>query len=197
MPESPIRKLAPYAEEAKKKGRKVYHLNIGQPDIRTPEIALDAVKNLEDKVIESRQNASGTVIRRRRECVECGYRFTSYEHIEEKKLKVIKRDGRREPFDLAKLEVGIQKSLEKRPVSQEVIEEMLHSIEDEAMLKTRSSHELLASELGEMVLRRLYVIDRVAYVRFASVYRMFDNVDEFIRAIEDLSQHNGEAAKSK
>ena len=150
--------------------------------------------SIEDKVIESRQNASGTVIRRRRECVECGYRFTSYEHIEEKKLKVIKRDGRREPFDLAKLEVGIQKSLEKRPVSQEVIEKMLHSIEDEAMLKTRSSHELSASELGEMVLRKLYAIDRVAYVRFASVYRMFDNVEEFIRAIEDLSQKNGEAA---
>ena len=152
--------------------------------------------SIEDKVIESRQNASGTVIRRRRECVECGYRFTSYEHIEEKKLKVIKRDGRREPFDLAKLEVGIQKSLEKRPISQEVIEEMLHSIEDEAMLKTRSGQELSASELGEMVLRKLYAIDRVAYVRFASVYRMFDNVDEFIRAIEDLSQANGET-KSK
>ena len=147
---------------------------------------------IEDKVIESRQNASGTVIRRRRECVECGYRFTSYEHIEEKKLKVIKRDGRREPFELQKLEVGIQKSLEKRPVSQEVIENMLHQIEDEAMLKTRSSHELSASELGEMVLRKLYAIDRVAYVRFASVYRMFDNVEEFIRAIEDLSHRNGD-----
>ena len=96
--------------------------------------------------------------------MECGYRFTSYEHIEEKKLKVVKRDGRREPFDLAKLEVGIQKSLEKRPVSQEVIEEMLHGIEDEAILKARSSHELSTSELGEMVLAKLYAIDRVAYV---------------------------------
>ena len=148
---------------------------------------------IEDKVIESRQNASGTVIRRRRECAGCGYRFTSYEHIEEKKLKVIKRDGRREPFDLRKLELGIQKSLEKRPVSEEVIESMLHQIEDEAMLKTRSSHELSASDLGDMVLQKLYAIDRVAYVRFASVYRMFDDVDEFIRAIEDLSQKNGDA----
>jgi transcriptional repressor NrdR len=152
---------------------------------------------IEDKVIESRQNASGTVIRRRRECVDCGYRFTSYEHIEEKKLKVIKRDGRREPFDLAKLEVGIQKSLEKRPVSQEIIEQMLHGIEDEAMLKTRSSHELSTAELGEMVLLKLYAIDRVAYVRFASVYRMFDNVEEFIRAIEDLSQKSEETAIEK
>jgi transcriptional repressor NrdR len=146
---------------------------------------------IEDKVIESRQNASGTVIRRRRECDECGYRFTSYEHIEEKKLKVVKRDGRRESFDLRKLEVGIQKSLEKRPVSQEVVEKILQRIEDEAMLKAKSSHELSASDIGEMVLRELYAVDRVAYVRFASVYRMFDNVDEFIRAIEDLAQSNG------
>ena len=153
---------------------------------------------IEDKVIESRQNASGTVIRRRRECDECGYRFTSYEHIEEKKLKVVKRDGRREPFDLRKLEVGIQKSLEKRPISQEVVEKILQRIEDEAMLKAKSSHELSASDIGEMVLRELYAVDRVAYVRFASVYRMFDNVDEFIRAIEDLAQSNGaESVKDK
>jgi len=151
---------------------------------------------IEDRVIESRQNASGTVIRRRRECAECGYRFTSYEHIEEKKLKVIKRDGRRAPFDLDKLEAGIQKSLEKRPVSQEVIEEILHGIEDEAMLKARSSHEISSSDLGEMVLQKLHAVDRVAYVRFASVYRMFANVDEFIREIEDLAHKNsGEKAQ--
>jgi len=147
---------------------------------------------IEDKVIESRQNVSGTIIRRRRECIECDYRFTSYEHIEEKKLKVIKRDGRREPFDLDKLEAGIQKSLEKRPVSQEVVEKILLSIEDEAMLKAKSSHELSTSVLGEMVLQKLYEVDRVAYVRFASVYRMFENVDEFIQAIEDLAHENSE-----
>ena len=147
---------------------------------------------IEDKVIESRQNASGTVIRRRRECDECGYRFTSYEHIEEKKLKIVKRDGRREPFDLGKLEVGIQKSLEKRPISQEVVEQILQRVEDEAMLKAKSSHELSASDIGEMVLRELYAVDRVAYVRFASVYRMFENVDEFIRAIEELAHSNGD-----
>ena len=146
---------------------------------------------IEDRVIESRQNASGTVIRRRRECVECGYRFTSYEHLEEKKLKVIKRDGRREPLDLEKLEAGIQKSLEKRPVSQGVVEDILQSIEDEAMLRARSSHEISTSDLGEMVLQKLYAVDRVAYVRFASVYRMFENVDEFIQAIEDLAHKNG------
>jgi len=151
---------------------------------------------IEDRVIESRQNASGTVIRRRRECVECGYRFTSYEQIEEKKLKVVKRDGRRETFDLDKLEAGIQKSLEKRPVSQEEIEKILHSIEDEAMLAAKSSHEISTSQLGEMVLQKLYTVDRVAYVRFASVYRMFENVDEFLQAIEDLAHRNGGAEKT-
>ena len=145
---------------------------------------------IDDRVIESRQNASGTIIRRRRECNNCGYRFTSYENIEEKKLKVIKRDGRREHFDLMKLELGIQKSLEKRPVSQETVEAMLHQIEDEATMKARNSHEISTSKLGEMILRELYKIDRVAYVRFASVYRMFENVEEFIKAIEDLVQED-------
>ncbi len=143
--------------------------------------------SIEDRVIESRQNTTGTVIRRRRECGVCSYRFTSYEHIEEKPLKVIKRDGRREPFDLRKLELGIQKSLEKRPVSQQVVEEMLHEIEDGAVLKAKNNREISTEEIGEMVLEKLYDIDRVAYVRFASVYRMFDNVEEFLLAIEELA----------
>lgn len=142
---------------------------------------------LEDKVLESRQNSSGASIRRRRECLGCGYRFTSYERIEEKPLMIVKRDGRREPFDIHKLERGIQKSLEKRPVSQTTIEELLHRLEDEAMLKGKKSHELAAEDLGEMVLKSIYEVDRVAYVRFASVYRMFENVDEFIKEIEKLS----------
>ena len=144
--------------------------------------------SIDDRVIESRQNASGTVIRRRRECNECGYRFTSYENIEEKKLKVVKRDGRREPFDIRKLEAGVQKSLEKRPVSQEIVDQMLQQIEDEAAMSAPNSHEVSAQVLGEMVLGKLYTIDRVAYVRFASVYRMFENVEEFIKAIEGLAQ---------
>ena len=151
--------------------------------------------SIDDRVIESRQNATGTVIRRRRECVDCSYRFTSYEHIEEKKLKVIKRDARREPFDLAKLEVGIQKSLEKRPVSQKVVEEMLHEIEDDAVIKARNNHEISTEEIGEMVLSKLYNIDRVAYVRFASVYRMFNNVEEFVHAIEELTSNSGGGTK--
>jgi transcriptional repressor NrdR len=143
--------------------------------------------SLEDKVIESRQNTSGTSIRRRRECVSCGFRFTSYEHIEEKQLMVVKRDGRREPFDISKLERGIQKSLEKRPIPQASVEEILHQLEDEAAMKGKSSHEIDAQELGEMVLTKLYGLDRVAYVRFASVYRMFDNIEEFVNEIEKLS----------
>ncbi len=154
----------------------------GRQHMRCPHCA-----GIEDRVIESRQNATGSAIRRRRECFKCGYRFTSYEHIVEKKLKVVKRDGRREPFDLEKLEIGITKSLEKRPVSEKTIEEMLHNIEDEAILKASSNNEISTEMIGQMVLEKLYDVDRVAYVRFASVYRMFDKVEEFIQAIEDLA----------
>ena len=142
---------------------------------------------MQDKVIESRPNNDGTAIRRRRECLKCGYRFTSYEHIDEKPLKVVKRDGRRENFDRTKLERGIQVALEKRPVPQSIVEEMLNNIEDDAIMLAKNTHEISASDLGEKVLERLYNIDRVAYVRFASVYRMFENVEEFIREIERLS----------
>ena len=143
---------------------------------------------VEDRVVESRQNASGTSIRRRRECLSCGYRFTSYERIEEKPLMVIKRDDRREPFSINKIEQGIQRSLQKRPVSQKDIEEMLHCIEDEAALISKNSREIRTEEIGDMVLKKLYELDGVAYVRFASVYRMFDNVGEFIQEIEKLTR---------
>ena len=141
----------------------------------------------EDRVLESRQNAAGTSIRRRRECLSCGYRFTSYEHIEEKQLMVVKRDGRRQPFDLKKLERGIQISLEKRPVPQLTVEGLLHQIEEEAAMFAKSTHEITSKDLGEMVLEKLYTVDRVAYVRFASVYKLFDDVDQFIDEIGHLS----------
>ena len=140
-----------------------------------------------DKVIESRPNIDGTSVRRRRECLACGYRFTSYEHIEEKPLRVIKRDGRRENFERIKLARGIKISREKRPVAQSVIEGVIQSIEDEAIMKAKNTGEITSSVLGEMVLEKLFDIDRVAYVRFASVYRMFENVEEFIREIGKLS----------
>ncbi|MCF7929578.1 MAG: transcriptional regulator NrdR [Spirochaetales bacterium] len=145
--------------------------------------------NLDDKVLESRQNSSGTVIRRRRECLACGYRFTSYERIEEKPLMIVKNDGTREIFDIGKLERGVRRALEKRPVSQQQVEELLQAVEDEAMIKGRSSREIDSRVLGELVLNRLYELDQVAYVRFASVYKRFEAVDEFRREIEHLEQH--------
>jgi len=143
--------------------------------------------SLEDKVVESRTLSSGDAIRRRRECTECGYRFTSYERIEEKQLMVIKRTGdRREPFSRQKLERGIQRALEKRPVSQVEIENIINEIEDDAVMKGRGSHEITSHEVGEMVLKKLYAADKVAYIRFASVYRNFEDVEQFIHEIETL-----------
>lgn len=142
--------------------------------------------SLEDKVLESRTLAGGESIRRRRECLSCGYRFTSYERIEEKQLMVVKSDGRREPFDRSKLERGIQRACEKRNISQNTIEELINDIEDQAAMWGKTTHEVSSRQLGEMVLTKLHDLDKVAYVRFASVYRKFSDVDEFIREIESL-----------
>ncbi len=144
-------------------------------------------ESLNDKVIESRQNISGTSIRRRRECSACGYRFTSYEKVEEVPLMVVKKDETRQPFDLKKLERGIQRAIEKRPVSQVSVDRMLHDIEDKANLKGKSSHEVSSIDLGEMVMTRLFELDKVSYVRFASVYRHFENVEEFVKIIDTFS----------
>jgi len=142
--------------------------------------------SLDDRVIDSRTLANGESIRRRRECLSCGYRFTSYEKIEEKPLMVIKRDNRREPFDREKLERGIRRALEKRPVSQMTIENILNEIEDEAAVQSKGSNEISSTVLGELVLSRLYAIDMVAYVRFASVYRKFETLSEFIETIHEI-----------
>ena len=144
---------------------------------------------MDDKVLESRQNSSGSTIRRRRECLSCGYRFTSYERIEEKPFMVIKRDGRREPFDIKKVERGIRITTEKRNVSQETIEQVLQDIEDEVVLAAGTKREVTSRAIGEVALRQLYNIDTVAYIRFASVYRAFDNVAQFIEEIEQIT-HN-------
>lgn len=140
----------------------------------------------DDKVLESRTMANGDSIRRRRECVSCGYRFTSYERIEEKTFMVVKRDGRREPFDKSKLGKGIERALEKRPVSLDEIENILTDIEDAAVMKGKGSREISSSELGDLVLEKLYSVDKVAYIRFASVYRHFENLDEFINEVKKL-----------
>ena len=141
---------------------------------------------IEDKVLESRTLANGESMRRRRECLACGYRFTSYERIEEKRLMVIKNDGRREVFEREKLERGIQRACEKRNISQNTIEEMINDIEDEAAMSGKSTHEITSREIGELVLKKLYGKDSVAYIRFASVYRQFKDVGEFVREIASI-----------
>ena len=137
--------------------------------------------------------ASGEAIRRRRECVSCGYRFTSYEKIDEKPFMVVKSDGkRREPFDRTKLERGIVRALEKRPVSPSMIENIVNDIEDQAIMKGKTNREILTSELGELVLKRLQHVDKVAYIRFASVYKHFENLDEFINEVNSLEGEKSE-----
>ena len=143
------------------------------------------------KVIDSRILASGSKIRRRRECTDCGYRFTSYESVEERQLMVVKKDGRRQPFDRQKLERGLTRALEKRPFSNAAIENLLNEIEDAVAIEGKRDGEIASSRLGEIVLDKLYKTDKVAYIRFASVYRHFDNLDEFILAIKKAEETNG------
>lgn len=143
--------------------------------------------SMDDRVTDSRTLANGESIRRRRECLACGFRFTSYERIEEKPLMVVKRDGRREPFDRQKLERGLQRALEKRPVSQMTIENIINEIEDEAAMLGKGANEIQSTDIGEMTLHKLYALDKVAYIRFASVYRKFESMDEFMVEIGRLA----------
>jgi transcriptional repressor NrdR len=142
--------------------------------------------NIDDKVVESRTLADGDAVRRRRECNGCGYRFTSYERIEDKQLMVIKRDGRREPFDRNKIERGVQRALEKRPFSQMNIENLVNEVEDQAAMLGKINREIASAAIGSLVLERLGAIDKVAYIRFASVYRHFENLEEFVKEIQKM-----------
>ncbi len=144
--------------------------------------------SLDDKVIESRTMANGESIRRRRECSSCHYRFTSYERIEEKPFMVVKRDGRREPFDQDKLGRGIERALEKRPISTSMVDQIVTEIEDEAYARGKATREIATADLGEIVLRRLNKVDKVAYIRFASVYKHFNNLEEFITEVKTLGE---------
>jgi transcriptional repressor NrdR len=139
-------------------------------------------------VIDSRTLAGGDAVRRRRQCNSCGYRFTSYERIEERTVMVIKRDGRREPFDRAKIERGVRRSLEKRPVSQMEIEALVNDLEDQSALTARrgDAGEIASSAIGDLVLERLNVLDKIAYIRFAAVYRRFKDTEDFIKEIKRL-----------
>ena len=141
---------------------------------------------IEDKVIESRSLANGDAVRRRRECINCGYRFTSYEKIDERQFMVVKKDGRREPFDRQKLERGVVRALEKRPVSHMQIENLINEIEDETAILSTGSREISSSIIGNLLLERLGKLDKVAYIRFASVYKQFNDLDEFIDEIKKV-----------
>jgi len=138
----------------------------------------------EDKVVDSRATAEESAVRRRRECLKCGKRFTTYEYIEEVSLMVIKKDGRREPFDRKKVLSGIIKACEKRPISMEKMEDIV--IQIERAIQKKSDREVSASRIGELVMERLKVLDDVAYVRFASVYRQFKDVGQFMVELKDI-----------
>ena len=138
----------------------------------------------EDKVIDSRSSNEDKSVRRRRECIQCKRRYTTYEYIEEIPLMVIKKDGSREAFDRNKIISGILKACEKRPVSMEKVEAVVDKIEKE--LQRSMDKEIKAGEIGELVMDSLHKLDEVAYVRFASVYRQFKDINQFMKELKDL-----------
>jgi transcriptional repressor NrdR len=135
-------------------------------------------------VVDSREGKDGRVIRRRRECLKCAKRFTSYERIDEIPLMVIKKDDRREPFDRNKIMAGLRRACEKRPVSTAAMEQVIDEIEQ--MLQDSPEREIPTVAIGEKVMERLRTLDSVAYVRFASVYRQFQDVDQFMRELKEI-----------
>ncbi len=139
---------------------------------------------LGDKVVDSRESKEGEVIRRRRECLSCGRRFTSYERIDEIPYMVIKKDGRRERFERQKLIAGLLKACEKRPVSVSSLEAIADRVE--STLQDRAEKEMSTDEIGAFVMEELKGLDKVAYVRFASVYRHFRDIGEFMNELKDL-----------
>ncbi len=143
----------------------------------------------ENKVIDSRESHEGAVIRRRRECLECKRRFTTYERVEELNPLVIKKDGRREAFDREKVLSGLKKACEKRPVSVDQLEEVISDIE--RRLQETGEKEVASNFIGEEVMRRLPQLDEVAYVRFASVYRSFRDIAEFMSELKELLDDQG------
>lgn len=140
--------------------------------------------HLGDKVVDSRESKEGEVIRRRRECLNCGRRFTSYERIDEIPYMVVKKDGSRERFERQKLIAGLLKACEKRPVSVAALEGVADRVE--AALQERPEREMGTTEIGSFVMSELKQLDKVAYVRFASVYRHFRDIGEFMTELKDL-----------
>jgi transcriptional repressor NrdR len=145
-----------------------------------------------EKVVDSREGKDGEVIRRRRECLQCHRRFTTYERIEEIHFMVVKRDGRREPFDRHKVLSGLRKATQKRPVSAAQLEEIADEIE--GRLSEQPDREIASTQVGELIMQRLHDLDEVAYVRFASVYRQFKDVHQFVEEVKGLL-NSGKKAK--
>jgi len=139
---------------------------------------------MEDRVIDSRPWKDGAVIRRRRECLGCSHRFTTYEEIEREDLRVIKRDGRYEMFERKKILNGILKACEKRPISREMVESTVDRIVED--LERKFNNEIPATAIGEAIMHGLRNLDEVAYVRFASVYRKFKDINEFVEEVQSL-----------
>jgi transcriptional repressor NrdR len=140
--------------------------------------------HLEDKVVDSRESKEGEVIRRRRECLSCGKRFTSYERIDQIPHLVVKKDGRRERFDREKVMSGLLKACEKRPVSMKSLDAVVDRVE--AMMHESPDREVSADRIGEFLMDQLRDLDKVAFVRFASVYRDFKDVDQFMATLKGL-----------
>ncbi|MCK5557019.1 MAG: transcriptional repressor NrdR [Candidatus Hydrogenedentes bacterium] len=138
----------------------------------------------EDKVVDSRTTKDGSAIRRRRECLKCGKRFTTYERVEHVALMVAKKDGRREPFDAQKIKVGVLKACEKRPIGMEQIDRFVEEIEQTLMGSV--DKEVTSEKIGALVMKKLRNLDEVAYVRFASVYRQFRDINEFMEELRRL-----------
>ncbi len=147
----------------------------------------------EDKVVDSRSSKEGRAVRRRRECLRCSQRFTTYEYIENVALTIIKNDQRREPFDRQKLMQGIVAACKKRPVSMKKIESIVDRIENQ--IEKSGKMEVPSSEIGKLVMVELYQLDEVAYVRFASVYRKFKDISEFISEVKDIESKADENKK--
>ena len=140
--------------------------------------------HIEDKVVDSREAKDGDSIRRRRECLGCGRRFTSYERIDENPYMVVKKDGKREAFDRAKVMAGLLRACEKRPISTAQLEAIVDATERQ--VQDSLDRELATNEIGKVIMRRLKSLDKVAYVRFASVYLEFEDVSEFMTELKDL-----------
>lgn len=147
-------------------------------------------RHLDSKVLDSRQTEEGASIRRRRECASCQKRFTTYERLDEIPFLVIKKDGRREPFARTKILNGVMRACEKRPISMEILEKTVEEIERE--VRSGLEREVSSEIIGELVMDKLRDLDDVAYVRFASVYRQFKDIDRFIEELQQLRKESGE-----